>query len=32
VADVAALLLNWQQPELTEQCLTDLADAGLDAS
>jgi N-acetylglucosaminyl-diphospho-decaprenol L-rhamnosyltransferase len=29
VADVAALLLNWQQPQLTEQCLSDLADAGL---
>ena len=29
MADVAALLLNWQQPELTEQCLSDLADAGL---
>jgi GT2 family glycosyltransferase len=27
VAEVAALLLNWQQPELTEKCLSDLAHA-----
>ena len=27
MAEVAALLLNWQQPELTAQCLRDLVAA-----